>query len=79
MITDGELLDAAAERTAILIVALRRLAWAHHRGHTRLGGVSWANCPEQWCRYAHDAIEGKFTVGTVAPHGQIASLVRKEA
>jgi len=79
MITDGELLEAAAERTAILIVALRRLAWAHHRTHKRLGGVTWANCTEEWCRYAHDAIDGKFTIGTMRDDRDlVASITRKE-
>jgi len=58
----AKLLAASVKRTAILVIAVRRLAWAHHRTHSIKHDTTWANCNKPWCLFAHKAIEGKLMV-----------------
>jgi hypothetical protein len=75
-----ELLADSIERTAILVIALRRLAWAHHRTHSTVHGLTWPACADHFCRMAHDAIEGKLALGNLTASGHIVALVpAKEA
>lgn len=75
-----ELLAASVERTAILTIALRRLAWAHHRTHSTPGGTTWPNCTDPMCQLAHEAIEGRYALNHPVPsNGRVMSIVKKEA
>jgi hypothetical protein len=76
---DAKLLAASVKRTAILVIAVRRLAWAHHRDHATRHDPTWANCTHQWCKFAHAAIEGKLMLGNTTASGKVVALVKKEA
>jgi len=76
---DAKLLAASVKRTAILVIAVRRLAWAHHRDHATRHDPTWAQCGQPWCKFAHAAIEGKLTLGNTTASGKIVALVKKEA
>lgn len=70
-----ELLDQSVERSAILMIALRRLAYAHHRAHVATGGGTWPQCPEHFCKMAHEAVNGQLTLGNKTASGRIVALV----
>ena len=77
---DRELLEESAERSAILVIALRRLARALHRTHADEGEGSWCGCTDPMCQLAHEAIEGRYALNHPAPSaGRVVSIVRKEA
>ena len=75
-----ELVDKSAERSAIMVIALRHLAHAHHRAHWATFGGTWSQCHERFCKMAHDAIEGRLVLGNSTVSGRIVALVpAKEA
>lgn len=71
-----ELMDKSVERAAIMVIALRHLAHAHHWAHrATVGGVTWSQCHEHFCEMAHKAIEGKLTLGNRTASGAIVAVV----
>ena len=67
-----EQLDVEIERAAVLIVVLRRVAWAFHRTHENGSGITWSNCTDALCHKAHEAIEGRLVLG---PPGKTSGII----
>ena len=77
---DSELLEASVERTAILTIAVKRLARIHHRTHAphQYGAATdstYENCAHDLCRFAHGAVLGRFVLGPPQRNGVITTLV----
>ena len=57
--TLDEVIEWQLTRIAKITTAIRKLANHVHRLHSEpRSRVSWPNCPDPWCKLAHDAVEG---------------------